>query len=83
MEYDEILALPPNENEDDYDPRSIDEIISSSASASAKRAAEAGGVLLDMDMIVTPEQYARFFDGYGKGKHSAFAGAGLIDESGY
>ena len=38
-------------------------------------------MLVDGDMIVTPEQYARFFDEEGNGKDTAFAGAGLKDES--
>ena len=80
MEYDEILALPPNLDNGD-DDRTIDEVIAAGAADSAKAATEQGAILVDMDMVVTPEQYGRFFDDDGNGKHTAFAGAGLRDES--
>jgi len=79
LEFDEILALPPNLDNGD-DDRTIDEVIAAGAADSAKAATEQGAILVDMDMVVTPEQYGRFFDDDGNGKHTAFAGAGLRDE---
>jgi len=55
-------------------------VIAANAAASIVEANKQGGVLVDGDMIVTPEQYSRFFDVKGDAKQTAFAGAGLIDE---
>ena len=79
LESDEILALP---SLDDVaaDSRAVDEVVAGNAESAAAAAAAQGGILVDGDMIVTPEQYGRFFDD-NDGKTSGFAGSGLKDES--
>ena len=76
------MSLPPNIGVDsDNDGRTIDEVIAADAAASARTAAAQGGVLVDMDMIVTPRHFARFFNVSGDAsKDAAFAGSGLVDE---
>ena len=74
------MSLPADIGAAD-DWRTIDSVIAANEAASIVEANKQGGVLVDGDMIVTPEQYSRFFDVKGDTKQTAFAGAGLIDES--
>jgi len=80
LEADEILALPDLPHDPVDDIRTIDEVLAANAQASEEDAASEGGVLVDMDMIVRPEQKARFFNVKGQGNEAAFAGSGLKDE---
>ena len=84
LEYDEILSLPDDVADVDAadDIRTIDEVLAASAASSAETASSEGGVLVDLDMIVRPEQFSRFFNGVeGQVKEAGFAGSGLKDES--
>jgi len=80
LEADEILALPDLPDDPIDDIRTIDEVLAAGASASEELAASEGGVLVDLDMIVRPNQFNRFFNVKGTGNQAAFAGSGLKDE---